>query len=55
MISLLITILILGVIAWAIGAIPMPAPFKTVAYAILVIFAIVLVSNFLGFSPRLNR
>jgi hypothetical protein len=48
MISLLITVLILGVIAWAVSAIPMPQPFKVVAYAILVIVLICLVADVLG-------
>lgn len=55
MMSLLLLVLILGVIAWAIQSVPMPAPFKTAAIAILVIVALVAVFRFLGVTmPNLG-
>jgi hypothetical protein len=43
MITLLLTVLICGVIAWVIYSIPMPDPFKTIAIAILVIIILIAV------------
>jgi hypothetical protein len=51
LVSLLITILILGLIFWlifwVIGILPIPEPFKTVAYVILAIIVIVYLLSFL--------
>ncbi len=42
MLSLLMYVLILGVIAWAVDKLGLAEPFRTVAYAILIIILIVL-------------
>jgi hypothetical protein len=49
MISLLITVLIMGVIAWAVVSIPMPQPFRVIAFAIMTIALIIMVANFFGY------
>lgn len=48
MLTLLLAVLILGVVAWVISALPMPAPFHTIAYAILAIILIIILFNALG-------
>lgn len=55
MIELLIAVLILGVLAWAIGALPMPQPFKVVAYAILVLILIFYLATALGHPVHLPQ
>ncbi len=56
MLTLLMYVLILGVVAWAIKALEIGEPFKTVAYAILIIILIVLmfqtVPNYLNLNLR---
>jgi hypothetical protein len=61
LISLLITILVLGIIFylvyWVIGQIPLPPPFRAVALAILALIVVILLLSVLfgGLSlPRLN-
>ncbi len=56
LISLLVTVLLVGLIlwlaTWIIGQIPMPAPFKTVALVIVgVIGLLILLSMLLGGLP----
>ena len=41
LVTLLILILILGVAIWAIGLIPMPSPFKTIAYVVVALIVII--------------
>lgn len=48
MISLLIVVLILGLIAWAIGALPVAQPFRTIAYVILVIILLLVLLQAVG-------
>lgn len=51
LLSLLFTVVILGLIAWGIQALPIPAPFKTVAYIILVVILIVVLAQAFGVTP----
>jgi hypothetical protein len=53
MLSLLLTVLILGVIAWGITQIPMPQPFRTIAFVILIIILIIVLFSVLGVTPSL--
>lgn len=48
LLTLLIVVLIVGVIIWAIGLVPLPAPFKTIAY---VVVALILVIYLLQMLP----
>lgn len=54
MLSLLLAVLILGVVAFVIRAMPIDAPFKTVAYAICVIVLLILIANAFGVGPHLS-
>jgi hypothetical protein len=51
LLSLLVTVLILGVLAWGVTQIPMPAPFRTVAFVILIIILIVVFFRAIGVAP----
>lgn len=51
LISLLITVLVLGLIWWALQQLPIPAPFRTVVTIIFVIVAIVALVSFLPMGP----
>lgn len=53
MLSLLLTVLILGVIAWGVTQIPMPQPFRTIAFCILVILLILVLFRAVGVTPSL--
>jgi len=56
MLTLLLYVIILGVVAWGVSAIPMPPPFKTIAYVILIIILVVLLFNaFAGGIPSIRR
>lgn len=50
MMTLLLTLIILGIIFYFIGMIPMAEPFPAIIRAVAVIIAIVLVLQFLGFN-----
>lgn len=55
MLELLLYVLILGVICYVISVLPIQTPFREIAYAIVVIFMLVLLFNTFGASaPRLN-
>lgn len=48
MLTLLFWVLIAGVLAWVVNALPIPQPFKTVAWAILIIMLIIVVFEVFG-------
>jgi hypothetical protein len=48
MLVLLLTVLILGVVAYVIQSVPMPEPFRIAAYGILVIFLLLILFRTLG-------
>lgn len=54
LISLLVVLLIIGLVYWAITAIPLPPPVRTVAIVILCIFGIIVLVGYIpGFHlPR---
>jgi len=54
MLTLLLAVLICGVIAWVIQALPIPSPFNIIAYAILIIILIILLFNAAGVNTGLN-
>lgn len=53
MMSILLTVLVLGVIAWGIMQIPMPQPFRTIAFCILVILLLLVLFRAVGVTPSL--
>ena len=48
MLTLLLTVLLLGVVAYVIQHIPMPDPFRVAAYGLLVIFLLLILFRTLG-------
>lgn len=55
LIGLLIFVLIVGVIIWAIGLIPLPTPFRQIAYVIVAIIVLIYLLDALGFvGPSLR-
>lgn len=53
MISLIITLILLGLAFWAISFLPIGEPFLTIVKVILIIIAVVAVLNAFGFSTGL--
>lgn len=49
MIGLLFLVLVLGIFAYGISALPMPPPFKVVAYCILALIMVFAIANGLGY------
>lgn len=49
MITLLFTIVFIGIVAYGITALPMPAPFRTIAYCVLCLIALMFLANALGY------
>lgn len=54
LISLLILVIVLGLLLYVVGLLPLPAPFRTVAYVIVVLIAIVYLLSALGGGPTLR-
>lgn len=48
MIELIMTILVLGLVVWAISFLPIPEPFMTIIRVLVIIVAVILLLNFLG-------
>lgn len=48
MLTLLLTVLVLGVIAYAVQVMPVPEPFRVVAFCIIVIYLLIIVFRALG-------
>lgn len=48
MISLLITIVVLGLLYWAVSLIPLPDPFPTIIRVIFIIIAVLYILNAFG-------
>jgi uncharacterized membrane protein YtjA (UPF0391 family) len=45
--TILIFVIIIGLVSWLLGYLPIAEPFRTIAYVILVIIAIVYLIHFL--------
>ena len=52
--SLLVAVIVLGLLVWVVGMLPLPAPFKTIANVIVVIIAVVYLLGLLGYGPGVN-
>ena len=54
LVSLLIAVVVLGLLLYVVGLLPLPAPFKTIAHVIVVLIAIVYLLGILGYGPGVN-
>jgi uncharacterized membrane protein len=54
LVSLLVAIIVLGLLIYVVGLLPLPAPFKTVAHILVIIIAIVYLLGLLGYGPGVN-
>ena len=52
--SLLVAVIVLGLLVWVVGMLPLPAPFKTIAHVIVIIIAVVYLLGLLGYGPGVN-
>lgn len=55
LISLLITIIILGLLYWAVTLLPLPEPFRQIALVVFIIIAIVWLVSYIPGVPWHNR
>ncbi len=53
LVSLLVAVIILGLLFYMVQVLPLAQPFKSVAYVILVIIAILYMTQFLPSGPHL--
>jgi hypothetical protein len=54
LVSLLVAIIVLGLLIYVVGLLPLPAPFKTVAHILVVLIAIIYLLGLLGVGPGVN-
>lgn len=54
LISLLVVVIVLGLLIYLVGLLPLPAPFKMAAHVIMVIIAILYLLGMLGYGPGVN-
>lgn len=54
LVSLLVAVVILGLLIYVVGLLPLPAPFKMIAHLLIVIIAIVYLLGLLGIGPGVN-
>ncbi len=54
LVSLLIVVVVLGLLIYVVGLLPLPAPFKTIANIIVILIAIVYLLGLLGYGPGVN-
>lgn len=52
--SLLIAVIVLGLLIYVIGLLPLPAPFKMIANVIAIVIAIIYLLGVLGYGPGVN-
>jgi hypothetical protein len=52
LLGLVLTIVILGLVAWAVTLLPLPAPFGTIIHVILVIVLVVVLLQAFGLIPE---
>lgn len=54
MITLIISLVVLGLIYWAVSLIPLPAPFPTIIKVIFIVIAVVMLLNAFGINTGLH-
>jgi uncharacterized membrane protein len=52
--SLLIAVIVLGLLFYVVGLLPLPAPFKTIAHVIVIVIAIIYLLGLMGYGPGVN-
>lgn len=55
LLELLVTVIIVGLLAWLVSAFPIPEPFKRAAYVILLIVLVLYLASLFGVAPGLRR
>ena len=51
LVSLLIAVVVLGLLFYVVGLLPLPTPFKTIAKVIVIVIAIIYLLGLLGYGP----
>jgi hypothetical protein len=54
LVSLLVAVVVLGLLFYVVGLLPLPAPFKTIALVIVALIAIIYLLGLLGYGPGVN-
>lgn len=54
LVSLLIAVVVLGLLFYVVGLLPLPAPFKTIAHVIVILIALIYLLGILGYGPGVN-
>lgn len=54
MITLIVTLVILGLVFWAITFLPIPEPFMTIIKVVFIILALIVLLNALGINTGLS-
>ena len=54
LVSLLIAVVVLGLLFYVVGLLPLPTPFKTIAKVIVIVIAIIYLLGLLGYGPGVN-
>ena len=55
LITILITLIVVGVLLWLVNLIPMQGTIKTILNAVVVIFVVIWLLNVFGLMPYLNH
>ncbi len=54
LVSILVAVIVIGLLMYVVGLLPLPAPFKTIAHVIVVLIAILYLLGLLGVGPGVN-
>ena len=54
LVSLLVAVVVLGLLLYVVGLLPLPAPFKMIANVIVILIAILYLLGLLGIGPGVN-
>ncbi len=54
LVSLLVVVIVLGLLVYLVGLLPLPAPFKTAAHVLIVLIAILYLAGLLGYGPGVH-
>ncbi len=54
LVSILVAVIVLGLLMYVVGLLPLPSPFKTIAYVLVLVIAILYLLGLLGIGPGVN-